>query len=201
MHRSTRPVRRALLVPVLLFSLMLVGSVPAAAYTPPFQQTTGQIGPYDFRDMETHPAVDCDYRELSNGVRRIKHFKVRAPRVWWPDTNSDNDHQHGVVGWRFRIQKTTDPDDHPWSTVFTSSIQKRTAHEGAYDVAFKAPFAARNLDWSSGQTVYYRVKSTVYWFKGNGTVKGSISYWYTFFDASYGLTPMIGYCLNRISFI
>ena len=56
-----------------------------------------------------------------------------------------------------RVQKTTDPDDQSSARrVYTSSIQKRTAYEGAYDNAFKANFTTRSVDWSSSHGMVYR---------------------------------------------
>ncbi len=203
-HRPSRRVRRGLLIPVLLLCLMLVGSVPASAYSPPPDQTSGQIGHYDFRDYAygSHTGnIDCNYRKLSSGQRRIKEFVMRAPRIWWPDTNSDNNNQHGTVGWRYRLQQTTDPDDDPWTTVFKSSVQKRTAHEDhpAFSDGDKAPFNTRTLTWSSSKTVYYRIKATVYWYRSNGSVKGQVDHWYYLYDASYGPNPALGYCRNKVA--
>lgn len=191
-----------MLAPVLLFCLMLVGSAPAAAYSPPVDSYQGQHGHYDFRDYAygSHSGnIDCNYRTLSNGQRRIKEFVLRKPRIWWPGSNSDTDQEHGTVGWRYRLQQTTDPDDDPWTTVFTSSIQKRTAYEDvpAYDDADRAPFSTRTLTWSSGQKVYFRIKATVYWYKSNGDLKGKVDHWYNTYDASYGPSPAYGYCNNK----
>jgi hypothetical protein len=191
-----------LLIPVLLLCLMLVGTVPASAYSPPPDHTSGQIGHYDFRDYAygSHTGnIDCNYRTLSSGQRRIKEFVLRAPRIWWPDTNSENTNQHGTVGWRYRLQQTTDPDDDPWTTVFKSSVQKRTAHEDhpGFSDGDKAPFDTRTLTWSSSKTVYYRVKATVYWYRSNGSVKGQVDHWYSTYDASYGPNPALGYCNNK----
>ena len=205
MHRTTRSARRVLLVPVLLLCLMLAGSVPAAAYSTPLEQKTGQTGPYDFRDSWQRPtgAVDCDYRKLANGDRRIKHFQVRTPRVWWLDTNSSVDDQHGMVGWRIRFQEKSDRDDHPtpWTTVYKSGIQKRTAYEGAYDNAFKAQLrgpepglVVQPATWSTASSP--RCTGTSRDGDGQGPRRATGT---TSTTRATGVPPSVGYCLNKIS--
>jgi hypothetical protein len=204
MSRSHGAARRLLVAPVLLLSLMVVGTAPTAAYTPPFDNETGQHGHYDFVDYQagSHDGrVDCAYRKLSNGNRRLKSLTIRPPRAWWPDTSSNSNKQHGTIGWRFRLQQTTDPDDDPWTTVYSSTVQKRTGYEDhpGYDNADKAPFATRSKSWSSSKTVYVRVKVTLYWYRSNGTVLGQVDHWYNLYDASYGGSPANGYCRNKIA--
>ena len=97
------------------------------------------------------------------------------------------------------MQQTTDPDDDPWTTVFSSSIQKKTAYEDypAYSDGDKAPFATRTLTWTSSKTVYFRIKVTVNCYRPNGTVKGHADHWYYTYDSSYGPNPALGYCNNK----
>jgi hypothetical protein len=199
----SRGARRSFLVPVLFVCLLLAGGVPAAAYSQPPDQYHGSYAHYDFHDYAygSHLGnVDCSYRTLSNGNGRLESFTVRPPRVWWPDTSSSSSHQHGTVGWRFRIQQTTDPDDDPWTTVYSSSIQKKTAYEDhpGYDDADMAPFTTRSKAWSSSQTVYFRIKATIYWYHSNGTVRGSVDHWYYTYDADFGDDPAVGYCRNKV---
>lgn len=195
--------RRTLLMPAVLVCLILAGAAPATAYTPPGDKETGQHAHYDFVDYATtsHDGrIDCTYRSLSSGSLRLKSFRVRPPRAWWYDTNSDTTHEHGTVGWRFRIQQTTDPDDDPWTTIYSSSIQKRTAHEDhpGYSDGDKASFTTRSKSWSSSKTVYFRIKVTVYWYRSSGSVKGSVDHWYNLYDPSYGGGPAFGYCRNKV---
>lgn len=203
MRRSFRPPRRLLALPALAMAMALAGSVPAAAYTPPGDKSTGQIGHYDFKDYPygSHDGnVHCDYRTYSNGQKRIREFTLHPPRIWWMDTTTSTTHEHGTVGWRYRIQVTTDPDEVPFSTVYSSRIQKRTAYEDhpGYSDGDRAPFTTRRLDWSNGHTVYYRVKYTVYWYRPNGTVKGQLDHWYNLYHTDAGLpSPAIGYCVNK----
>lgn len=204
MSRSIGLARRLLAVPAVLLCLAVAGVAPVAAYDPPFDNESGQHGHYDFVDYATtaHDGrIDCGYRKLSNGNRRLSSFRVRPPRAWWSDQSSDTNREHGTIGWRFRIQQTTDPDDDPWTTVYSSTVQKRTGYEDhpGYSDADKAPFVTRTKSWSSSGTVYLRVKVTIYWYRGNGTVKGSVDHWYNLYEASYGGSPAIGYCRNRIS--
>jgi len=86
-------------------------------------------------------------------------------------------------------------------TVYSSSVQKRTAHEDhpGYSDGDKAPFVTRSKSWSSSKTVYFRVKVTIYWYRSNGSVRGSVDHWYNLYDASFGGSPAIGYCRNKIA--
>jgi hypothetical protein len=202
MIRSAGSRPRVVLMPVVLLCLTLMTSVPAAAYVPPADQVLGQPGNHDFRDHAygSHDgSVDCDYRQLSTGVRKIKRFVIRAPLAWWPDMDSGKPNEHGTVGWRFRLQTTSHPGG-SWSTVFTSAVQKRTAHEDqpAHDLADKAPFTARSLDWSVPGTADFRVKVTISWYRSNGSVMGTASHWYYLYDVNYATGPVGGFCRNRI---
>ncbi len=202
MPRFQRTVPRVMLVPALLLCLMLAGSTPAAAYTPPNDHTTGQTAHYDFRDGAYGPYqgnVDCEYHLFSNGQYRIDRFVLRAPWIWWSDTDSDTTHEHGTVGWRYRLQETSDPDDVPFATVYRSGIQKRTAYEDhpLNSDGDKAPFSTRTLRWSNGHTVYYRIKYTIYYYAANGSLKGTLDHWYNLYDTEAGPNPAIGYCNNK----
>ena len=202
MPRLSRPAWRLLALPAMLLCLMLAASAPVAAYTPPGDHSTGQIGHYDFRDgpYGSHDGnVDCEYHTYSNGQQRIDGFTFRAPRIWWYDQNGDTTHEHGTVGWRYRVQETTDPDDVDFATVYTSSIQKKTAHEDhpGFSDGDRAPFTTRHLDWSNGHTVYYRIKYTITWYASNGSVKGTLDHWYNLYDSEAGPSPGIGYCVNK----
>lgn len=207
MNRRFWSIRRVLLAPALLSCLVLASSVPAAAmvppvYTPPPDATTGQIGHYDVRDYAygSHDgSVDCVYH-FTSGEMRIKQFVVRKPRIWWPDTSSSSSRQHGTVGWKVRIQQSAHPATDPWVTVYTSSVQKHTAYEDhpGYDDHDRARFSTRTIGWTSGQDVSFRIKTTVYWYRSDGSIKGQLDHWYQTYDPTAGPTPVSGFCVNRI---
>jgi len=203
MLRSARPLRRVLLVPAALLCLILATGAPAAAsgYTSPPEYQTGQIGHYDFRDYSvgSHDGnVSCDYHLYSSGLYRVEDFLLRAPRIWWYDNDADTTQEHGTVGWQYRVQESSDPDTVPFSTVYTSSVQKHTAHEDhpGYSDGDKAPFTNRTLQWSSGHNVDYRIKYTITWYKSDGTAQGTLSHWYDVYHLSVGGDYM-GYCINK----
>ena len=85
--------------------------------------------------------------------------------------------------------------------MYTSSVQKRTAHEDhpGFSDGDKAPFTNRTLDWSTSHNVFYRVKYTITWYKSNGTAKGTLSHWYDVYarrcDAAF-----MGYCPSKFLF-
>jgi len=203
MRPPTRPLRRVLLVPAALLCLILATGAPAAAngYTTPPEYQTGEVGHYDFDDyaLSGHEsAVDCHYHHFSSGKFRLTRFVFRPPQIWWPDNDGGTTHEHGTVGWQYRIQQSTDPTSVPFSTVYTSSVQKHTAHEDhpAYSEGDQAPFTTRQLDWSSHQDVYYRVKYTVTWYKSNGDVLGTLSHWYAYYDNNF-LGQVPDFCTNQ----
>ena len=194
MRHPHRAPRRLLLLPALLLGLVMAGSVPAAAAAPymvPADYQTGEIGHYDFNDYtigDHESAVDCHYHHFSNGKYRLTRFVFRAPRIWWFDQDGDTTHEHGTVGWQVRIQQSSDPISVPFTTVYTSSVQKRTAHEDhpAFSEGDQATFTTRQRDWTSHQDVSYRVKYTITWYKSNGDAQGTLSHWYSYYDSNFG---------------
>ena len=135
----------------------------------------------------------------SNGQRRLKQFVLHTPKVWWYDHDSGTTHEHGTVGWQYRIQMSSDLASVPFQTIFTSKIQKRTAYEDhpGYSDGDKAPFSARTLSWETGNPEWYRVKYTIIWYRSDGTVKGTLSHWYGQYDSNDTAYPIFGYCDNK----
>jgi hypothetical protein len=138
----------------------------------------GQHGDYLFTDDSSHAGANCGYVGIGNGTWQLSQFSVRPPSVWWPDTSSDSDTQHGPVGWRVVVfhkhaAATT------WSKLKQSTIQQKTAYEDqpAYDPADKAPFTRIKISVPAGNYgagEQYRVNVRAIWFHKpyNGTVTG-----------------------------
>lgn len=185
--------------------LLMLGAVVAllgASVAPAFAgTTTGEVGTYDMRDVESAEVVNCRYDADSNGAK-LEKFLAKAPRAWWPDTNSDNDHQHGTVGWQVRIQQSSNEDEGPWTAVYKSAWQKRTAYEDQpfMDPADSASFSTRHISWNkSGATKAFRVIYVLRWFNGNGTTKGTAKHQVLFYKLTGDANgELIGSCPNRV---
>ena len=138
----------------------------------------GQTGHYVFTDDATHAGANCRYVGIGGNTWQLSSFSVRPPSVWWPDTSSNSDTQHGPVGWRVVVYHKHAAAS-TWSKLKTSTIQRKTAYEDhpAYDPADKAPFTRITISVNAsayGATEQYRVNVRAIWFNKpyNGTVMG-----------------------------
>ncbi|MFN8623447.1 MAG: hypothetical protein U0869_22135 [Chloroflexota bacterium] len=166
---------RPLVLVAMLGALVLGGAAPVAASVPS-EVVNGQHGEYVVDDFSATPLVTCRYAHPSTNVYKLDRFVARPPRVWWPDTTS-TPNQHGTVSWQVRIQTATGPGG-PWSVAYAGPKVKRTAYEGAYDNAKKAPFTAQTIPWSKpGNMKLWRIVYKIVWYNGNGTFKGSVTHW------------------------
>jgi hypothetical protein len=146
------------------------GGALAGAPTPPEQQT-GSVGSYVIRDSAASTAARCVYP--NTGGLKLKRIVVAAPKVRWPDTNSDLDKQAGTVGHRIVVQKSVDGGT-TWTKYRASTLQKATAFEDQ-----DAKLTARRVDIAvSGNNTLLRVFSKIVWFNKNGTTRGTIKHWY-----------------------
>ena len=195
-HRSI--LKRPLLLLGVVAALVLTAAAPVAAGGPPEKQT-GQFGHYDVRDSSDAPVVNCRYATTSKP--KLDKFVAKVPRIWWPDTNSDNDRQHGKVGWQVRIQGASNPVDGPWLRVFTSSTVKAIAYEDQPfgDVSDAAPLTIRGFTWDRSGTGVYRVVYKLFWYNGDGSVKGSITHWIDNYKLTGSVSSTLqGFCPNRL---
>ena len=153
--------------------LMVGTSVGVAA-----DSETGQTGRHLYTDDADHPGATCIYKG-QNSPFHLRHINVRAPKVWWPDTNSTNTNQHGMTGWRAVVQQSPG-DDAPWTTAYKSPLQKAIAYEDdpPYDLADKAPFTKRSFDfhYDKSKGTYFRVLVKAYWYRSNGSVLGKATH-------------------------
>ena len=122
---------------------------------------------------------------------------VKAPSVWWPDTSSNSNTQHGTVGWQaFRLSQgrvghnleAAQEDNCPTRPPPTRATRALTA------CADKAPFT--NLAVSIPGTNYaftheFRVKVKVYWYsKVDGSVMGSVAHTVLYYKWGPGSTDI-----------
>ena len=150
-------------------TLAIFGSEVAEA-----DSTHGQTGNYIFIDgAPSNTGATCVY---TGPNVKLTSIIVKPPKVWWPNTNSSNERQHGTVGWRAIVQ-TSPTGTAPWTFAKKSSIQKKIAYEdqtAPYGDSTKAPFTKKTLSWNAPQspTIYVRVVVQAIWYHRDGTVMG-----------------------------
>jgi len=149
----------------------------------------GQHGNYLFIDGDaSHTGATCVY---TGPQTKLTSLIVKPPKVWWPDTDSSNERQHGTVGWRAIAQKATDPVNGPWTFVKRSPIQKKVAYEdqtAPYGDSTKAPFTKATLSWSAPHSplVYARVVVKAFWYHHDGSVMGWQKHPVVYYHYKYG---------------
>jgi len=154
---------------------------------------TGQTGDYLFTDGPTTAGVVCHYS--ATGLNQLDKMTVKAPSVWWPDTNSSSNTQHGPAGWQAFVYHKAESAT-TWKLLKQTTVHKATAYEDhpAYDPADKAPFT--NLAISIPGTNYafthkFRVKVKVYWYsKVDGSVMGSVAHTVLYYKWGPGATDI-----------
>ena len=171
-----RPVSHALIATSLAVSAIL--TLGGAAYA---DTETGQHGHYQFRDSYPDPGAVCVY--AGSNPYRLVQVIVYAPRLWWPDTNSDVTNQHGKVGFRGIIRVSKPGPYGPWAKVKQSEIMTATAYEDNpdYDLNDKAPlskitFSFDPSKWSDHPNAYVQVRVKAYWYKKSGDVLGTVTH-------------------------
>jgi hypothetical protein len=183
---------RLTLGPVAAVLLSIAFSGVAAADT-----IVGTHGNYIFVDGDSTSTTGatCRYSDVGNLTFDIYKMVARAPQVWWPDTNSSITTQHGRVGWKFSIYHKT-PAASTWTLLKSTSVQKKTAYEdqlAPYGQATKAPFTNMSLLISGSSfptTELFKARVKVFWYRADGTVKGSVMHdvqwyrWLTNIDSS-----------------
>jgi len=155
---------------------------------------TGQTGAYIFVDAQATPGVVCKYS--SSSPYKLYQLTIKAPQVWWPDTSSNSNTQHGTVGWQASVYHKGAAAS-TWKLLKKSTVHKATAYEGypnVYDLADKAPFS--NLSMSVPGSSYvptheWRVKVKVFWYsKVDGSVMGSVSHTVVYYKWGTGSTDV-----------
>jgi hypothetical protein len=163
----------------------------------------GVVGDHPFTDDSTHRGATCKYTQDSKDPNLfwISSITAVAPKVWWPDRNSSITNEHGIVGWRIAVQKSSNGST--WTNVAQSSYQKKTAYEDqlkAYDPIKKAPFTNMTVSFngkSYGMIWLWRVVVRPIWYKPGGAVLGYIKHpvqWYVMKVDTIKLTGDNPYC-------
>jgi hypothetical protein len=149
---------------------------PASAYVVVSQ--SGNISDYEIGDEQNgQRGANCIYE--TQGVGELNKITVRAPKNVHGDFNNNT-----WVGWRFRIQRSQVGGGGPWSTYFTSSVQKDRANN-----AIPADgFTRRAWVAPEGVNRHWRVQIVIYWYEpGSQTnVRGNVVIRYEWYKAKKG---------------
>jgi hypothetical protein len=167
---------------------------------------SGQVGHFIFTDgnSTTTAGAKCRYTQTDPNTWRIYRIVARAPKVWWPDTSSTSNTQHGRVGWRV-ILKYRHSGDTAWTVLKKSAIQYATAYEDhpLYDSADKAPFTKIAVDFNGSNFAVgdqFMVTDRVNWYRKDGSVRGYATHDVFYYNqivsgSSFGVTG-VGYCVD-----
>lgn len=160
-----------------------IGAVLLISGTVNADTTTGQTGHFMFTDAMATPGAKCTYNIASNDEAWLHKFTVKPPSLWWPDTSSSSNTEHGRVGWRFVVQYNSGSG---WLDAKQSPVQKATAYEDSqnlYGNGTKAPLTKMSVTINAHNYPYsnWQVLVKGYWYKPNGSVLGSATHtvaWY-----------------------
>jgi hypothetical protein len=162
-------------------SALALSAVLALGGTVLADSESGQVGHYDFNDTQDHEGGVCVY--AGSNPYRLVQVVFKAPRVWWPDTNSDSNTQHGKVGFQGIVRESLGGAYGPYDLVKKSDIMKATAYEDHpdYDLSDKAPLTKITMsinpsNYSSHPNAYIHLRSKVFWYRSDGSVRGMASH-------------------------
>jgi hypothetical protein len=178
-------------VSAVVLTIGLAGNVAAA------DKVSGQVGHYAFTDSDSSNSTgaQCLTTDVGNATYDLTQIVGRAPAAWWPDTNSDKTTQHGTVGWRLIVLHKA-PAASSWTVLKKSTIQKATAFEdqlNPYGAGTKAPFTDIGLKVSASNfptTELFAAKAKVIWYRKDGSVKGSVVHFISWYATMYGVNVL-----------
>ena len=139
----------------------------------------GQVGHYLFKEGAPAGAT-CVYAH-SNGKYKLTQIVVKAPKLWWPDTTSENNRERGTVGWALTVEISEPGAYGPWHNLFTSQMVTKRAYEDQppYDNADKARLPQMTLYINGGYrkkpNAHARVIHDAYWY-ANGSTMGQVTH-------------------------
>jgi hypothetical protein len=141
---------------------------------------TGQHGHYLFKDDSSTYGATCVYS--GSGPYKLVQIVVKAPSLWWPDTNSGNNREHGKVGWQLSVQISTPGAYGPWHTLYVNPGEVKTAYEDQppYDKADSANLATWTLNingsYKHKPNAYARIVHEAFWYNGDGSTMGTVTH-------------------------
>jgi hypothetical protein len=149
--------------------------------------TSGQTADHLYTDSQAKPGATCKYSPDSRGNNyyHVSKIVVPPPSVWWFDTDSNTNSEHGRVGWQFTVGHST--NGMTWSLVKKSTVQKATAYEDSqnpYGNSTRAPFTKLSVTIDGGTyslADQFRVTVKAIWYTPAGKVRGYATHvvnWY-----------------------
>jgi hypothetical protein len=142
---------------------------------------SGQHGNYVFRDDSVKFGATCVYASQGSGKYKLTQIVVKAPWLWWMDTDSGNNREHGTVGWQMWVQISNPGAYGPWHTLYTSPMQTKRAYEDqpAYDKADAARLPTMTLNINGGYkkkpNAHARIVHDGFWL-GNNDALGEVTH-------------------------
>ena len=139
---------------------------------------TGQVGHYTFKDNASTYGATCIY--AGSGPYKLTQIVVKAPLLWWPDTSSSNNREHGTVGWQLSVQISKPGAYGPWHTLFMTTPQLKKAYEDqpAYDPADAANLVKWTLyingAYKHDPNAYARVEHEAFWYAPDNSTMGTV---------------------------
>ena len=173
-HGTPRRYRLTALVAIAGAALFATSGVALA------DTESGQHGHYVFKDDPSTGGATCVY--TGSGPYKLVQIVVKAPLLWWPDTNSSNKREHGKVGWQVSVQISTPGAYGPWHTLYSTIPQQKTAYEDqpAYDKADSPRLAtwtlAINGSYKHKPNAYARIEHEAFWYNPDWSIMGTVTH-------------------------
>jgi hypothetical protein len=183
--RRVSHVRKLLFGVLAALAVLALGAGPALADVDIF--TKGTVGRHWLRDTPDKPGAKCTYTS-GDAPWLLTTFKVRAPFVFAIDRNEKRNRE--LVGWRFLID-TYDPNNSSEGAhiFYRSPLQRAWAYDD-----MPAPFSAMSVTPDVPDNDYqYRLFVKMFWYRPDGSVRGSSVHVLTQYKHVYGASSYVGY--------
>jgi hypothetical protein len=162
---------------------LIVAASPAAAETP--GPHSGNVGVHALIDTNQFPGVTCVFHTTPDDL--LHRIKVRAPIVYAYDRTTGTDTEW--VGWRFRIQTSTNGTDWTDAPGGVSSFVKVQATD-----QYNAQWSTRVYVVPQPPAGSYRAVVNIRWYYPTAShVDGrSVRYPTYYLDAGQGVSRFVG---------
>jgi len=177
--------RRLLVGAVVALGAVALSAGPAMADVDIF--TKGTVGRHWLRDTSERPGAKCTYTS-GDAPWLLTSFRVRAPFVFAIDRNEKRNRE--LVGWRFLIDTYNPNDPNEGAHIFyRSPLQTAWAYDDT-----PAPFSAMSVTPDVPDNDYqYRLFVKMFWYRADGSVRGSSVHVITQYKHVYDASSYVGY--------
>jgi hypothetical protein len=134
-----------------------------------------------------YTSVEPEYPDLFFYEGRLDRISVEPPKVRARSGTQE-------VGWRFLVQRRHYADLgggwEAWKLRYRSPIQRAVTNSTT-----NAPFSAQGVSvivpWDAADSEYqYQVLVKMYWFSGDGTIKGTATHRVDWYTSIYNAWPL-----------